>query len=128
MIRTKVILKLRPEINRINTELDSTVVEKFQNNTLRPILKIQHDLLILFFHCCLIKNKILFEKLSESEKESTLNQLFQKDLAFRNQSLGIIIGLFTLDEYHSYEENSGDYTKRITTMLKQRILSTYDLV
>jgi hypothetical protein len=128
MIRTKVILKLRPEINRINTELDSTVVEKFQNNTLRPILKIQHDLLILVFHSCLIKNKILFEKLSESEKESTLNQLFQKDLAFRNQSLGIIIGLFTLDEYHSYEENSGDYTKRITTMLKQRILSTYDLV
>jgi hypothetical protein len=128
MIRTKVILKLRPEINRINTELDSTVVEKFQNNTLRPILKIQHDLLILLFHSCLIKNKILFEKLSESEKESTLNQLFQKDLAFRNQSLGIIIGLFTLDEYHSYEENSGDYTKRITTMLKQRILSTYDLV
>ncbi|HCD67012.1 MAG TPA: glyoxalase [Bacteroidetes bacterium] len=122
------ILKLRPEINRINTELDSTVVEKFQNNTLRPILKIQHDLLILVFHSCLIKNKILFEKLSESEKESTLNQLFQKDLAFRNQSLGIIIGLFTLDEYHSYEENSGDYTKRITTMLKQRILSTYDLV
>jgi len=128
MIRTKVILKLRPEINRINTELDSTVVEKFQNNTLRPILKIQHDLLILFFHSCLIKNKILFEKLSESEKKSTLNQLFQKDLAFRNQSLGIIIGLFTLDEYLSYEENSGDYTKRITTMLKQRILSTYDLV
>lgn len=128
MIRTKVILKLRPEINRINTELDSTVVEKFQNNTLRPILKIQHDLLILVFHSCLIKNKILFEKLSESEKKSTLNQLFQKDLAFRNQSLGIIIGLFTLDEYHSYEENSGDYTKRITTMLKQRILSTYDLV
>jgi hypothetical protein len=128
MIRTTVILKLRPEINRINTELDSTVVEKFQNNTLRPILKIQHDLLILVFHSCLIKNKILFEKLSESEKESTLNQLFQKDLAFRNQSLGIIIGLFTLDEYHSYEENSGDYTKRITTMLKQRILSTYDLV
>ena len=128
MIRTKVILKLRPEINRINTELDSTVVEKFQNNTLRPILKIQHDLLILVFHSCLIKNKILFEKLSESEKKSTLNQLFQKDLAFRNQCLGIIIGLFTLDEYHSYEENSGDYTKRITTMLKQRILSTYDLV
>ena len=81
MIRTKVILKLRPEINRINTELDSTVVEKFQNNTLRPILKIQHDLLILVFHSCLIKNKILFEKLSESEKESTLNQLFQKDQA-----------------------------------------------
>ncbi|MFY9280976.1 MAG: glyoxalase [Bacteroidia bacterium] len=128
MIRTKVILKLRPEINRINTELDSTVVEKFQNNTLRPILKIQHDLLILVFHSCLIKNKILFEKLSESEKKSTLNQLFQKDLAFRNQCLGIIIGLFTLDEYLSYEENSGDYTKRITTMLKQRILSTYDLV
>ena len=128
MIRTKVILKLRPEINRINTELDSTVVEKFQNNTLRPILKIQHDLLILFFHSCLIKNKILFENLSESEKESTLTQLFQKELAFRNQSLGIIIGLFTLEEYSHFAQEPGAYTKRITAMLKQRILSTYDLV
>ena len=128
MIRTKVILKLRPEINRINTELDSTVVEKFQNNTLRPILKIQHDLLILVFHSCLIKNKILFEKLSESEKESTLTQLFQKELAFRNQSLGIIIGLFTLEEYSHFAQEPGAYTKRITAMLKQRILSTYDLV
>lgn len=115
-------------LRRIKNELNSTLVEKFQNSTLRPILKFQHDLLMLVFHTCLIKNKILFENLSESEKESTLTQLFQKELAFRNQSLGIIIGLFTLEEYSHFAQEPGAYTKRITAMLKQRILSTYDLV
>lgn len=128
MNRTEDLLKLRPKLRRIKNELNSTLVEKFQNSTLRPILKFQHDLLMLVFHTCLIKNKILFENLSESEKESTLNQLFQKDLAFRNQSLGIIIGLFTLEEYSHFAQEPGAYTKRITAMLKQRILSTYDLV
>ncbi|HBN03255.1 MAG TPA: glyoxalase [Bacteroidetes bacterium] len=128
MNRTEDLLKLRPKLRRIKNELNSTLVEKFQNSTLRPILKFQHDLLMLVFHTCLIKNKILFENLSESEKESTLTQLFQKELAFRNQSLGIIIGLFTLEEYSHFAQEPGAYTKRITAMLKQRILSTYDLV
>jgi len=128
MNRTEDLLKLRPKLRRIKNELNSTLVEKFQNSTLRPILKFQHDLLMLVFHTCLIKNKILFENLSESEKESTLTQLFQKELAFRNQSLGIIIGLFTLEEYSHFAQEPGAYTKRITAMLKHRILSTYDLV
>ena len=128
MNRTEDLLKLRPKLRRIKNELNSTLVEKFQNSTLRPILKFQHDLLMLVFHTCLIKNKILFENLSESEKESTITQLFQKELAFRNQSLGIIIGLFTLEEYSHFAQEPGAYTKRITAMLKQRILSTYDLV
>ena len=128
MNRTEDLLKLRPKLRRIKNELNSTLVEKFQNSTLRPILKFQHDLLMLVFHTCLIKNKILFENRSESEKESTLTQLFQKELAFRNQSLGIIIGLFTLEEYSHFAQEPGAYTKRITAMLKQRILSTYDLV
>ena len=128
MNRTEDLLKLRPKLRRIKNELNSTLVEIFQNSTLRPILKFQHDLLMLVFHTCLIKNKILFENLSESEKESTLTQLFQKELAFRNQSLGIIIGLFTLEEYSHFAQEPGAYTKRITAMLKQRILSTYDLV
>lgn len=128
MNRTEDLLKLRPKIKRIKHELASTVAEEFQNRTLRPILKLQHDILVSLFHSCLSKHKIQFEELNQDEKESLINLLFQKDLAYRNQSIGIVIGLFTLEEYKHFAQEPGTNTKRITTMLKQRIISTYNTV
>ena len=77
------------------------------------------------FRACLDKNKVRIEELSKEEKEAKINQLFQKDLSFKNQSLGAIIGLLTVEEYIIYAEDISSYNRRIVTMLKQRIMSTY---
>ena len=100
-------------------------MEQFQNNTLRPILKFQHDILLVLFHACLAKNKSAFTGLSAEEKEKKINQLFQKDLRFKNQSLGAIVGMLTAEEYAIYAEDTSSLDRRIVSMLKQRIMSTY---
>lgn len=125
MNRTEALLQLRPKIKTIKQHLNTVDVEQFQNDTLRPVLKFQHDILLALFNACLSRNKVLFEELSTEEKETKITQLFQKDLSFKNQSLGAVLGMLTLEEYRTYSEESSAYNRRIIAMLKQRIMSTY---
>jgi hypothetical protein len=125
MNRTEDLLKLRPKIKTIQQDLNTSETEKYQNDTLRPLLKFQHDILLCLFHASLTKNKARFTELSLEEKEEKLNQIFQKDLSFKNQSIGAVIGMLSLDEYEVYISDMAAYNRRIVTMLKQRIMSTY---
>jgi hypothetical protein len=125
MNRNEELLKLRPKIKTIINGLKTSSTEQFQNNTLRPILKFQHDILLRLYHTCLAKNKSLFDGLTAEEQEAKINQLFQKDLRFKNQSLGAIVGMLTAEEYAIYAEDTSSFDRRIVTMLKQRIMSTY---
>ena len=125
MNRTEELLKLRPKIKTIKQDLKTTSEEQFQNDTLRPILKFQHEILLALFHACLLKNKSRFDDLSLEEKEAKINMLFQKDLSFKNQSLGAVIGMLSVSEYTVYTEHASAYNRRIITMLKQRIMSTF---
>ena len=125
MNRSEELLKLRPKIKRIKLDLNTLSVEQFQNDTLRPILKIQHDLLLALFHTSLNKHKIQFDELTTEKKEEKLNELFQKNLNFKNQSLGAVLGLLTAEEFTAYQKDPSVYNRRIITMLKQRVMSTY---
>jgi hypothetical protein len=125
MNRTEDLLKLRPKIKTIQQDLNTSETEQYQNNTLRPILKFQHDILLGLFRTSLTKNKARFTELNREEKEEKLNQIFQKDLSFKNQSIGAVIGILTLEEYEVYTSDMAAYNRRIVTMLKQRIMSTY---
>ena len=125
MNRNEDLLKLRPKIKTIQQDLNTSETEQYQNDTLRPILKFQHDILLCLFHASLTKNKARFTELSLEEKEEKLNQIFQKDLSFKNQSIGAVIGMLSLDEYEVYISDMAAYNRRIVTMLKQRIMSTY---
>lgn len=125
MNRTEELLKLRPKIKTIKKDLDTTEIEQFQNDTIRPILKFQHDILLTIFHDSLAKHKIQFNDLKLEEKEAKLDQLFQKNLSFKNQSIGAVIGMLTKEEFVHYSSDTSTYNRRIVTMLKQRIMSTY---
>jgi len=125
MNRTEALLQLRPKIKTIKQHVNTADLEQFQNDTLRPVLKFQHDILLALFNSCLSRNKVLFKELSTEEKEIKITQLFQKDLSFKNQSLGAVLGMLTLEEYRTYSKESSAYNRRIITILKQRIMSTY---
>ncbi len=125
MNRTEELLNLRPKIKSIQQDLNTSHLEQFQNDKLRPILKLQHEIVLALFQSNLFRNKVLFAELKVEEKRSKLDQLFQKDLSFKNQSIGAVIGMLTLDEYTVYTKDTSAHNRRIITMLKQRIMSTY---
>lgn len=107
---------------------ESLSEEYFQNNTLRPILKLQNDLLIEVFKNYAVKQKNTFFELSPDKKEKYIENVIQKDIKFRNSLKGIIIALFSVEEYLEYIKNSSNLNKRMMTMLIERLKSQVQLL
>ena len=101
--------------------------EVFQNEVLRPILKLQNDLFIASFVNHVAKNKIDFSTFSVEKKLAMIENAVQKDIKYRNALKGMIIGLFTADEYAQYIKNSSSLNKRMMGMLIERLKSQVQL-
>ena len=95
--------------------------ENFQNTTLRPILKFQNDLFIAFFKEYIHRYKNVFYGLSIEERMKYIDNAIQKNTKFRNTLKGIIVGMFTIDEYLKYSENPSEFGKRMMQMLSERL-------
>ena len=106
-----------------NENIESLSEEYFQNNTLRPILKLQNELLIEVFKNYATKQKNTFFDLSPEKKEKYIENAIQKDLKFRNSLKGMIIGLFSVEEYQEYIKNSSNLNKRMMNLLIERLKS-----
>ena len=114
---------IRPEIKGINDVKNKTIEEAFQNQTLRPIIKMQHNLLVAYFGAYIVSSKSKFDVMSNLKKNEFIRNVFKKDNTFKAELKGIIIGQFTLDEYQTYCRHKSDFNKRILTMVEQRITS-----
>ena len=125
--RNQIILQLRGEAIGLITN-ESSTEEQFQNATLRPILKLQNDLLIAIFINYCIKQKSTFFKLNINKKLEYIEQNIQRDMKFRDFLKGIIIAFFTIEEYENYAKNASNLNKRIITMLIERIQSQVQLI
>ena len=105
----------------------STTEESFQNEVLRPILKLQNELFIASFINYIANNKAGFYSQNVDAKLATIENVIQKDIKFRNTMKGIVVGLFTADEYAAYAKNATNINKRMMTMLVERLKSQFQL-
>ena len=106
---------------------ESTTEESFQNKVLRPILKLQNDLFVALLINYIDKNTPGFYSKTIDVKLTLIENAIQKDIQFRNVMKGIIIGLFTADEYVIYAKNSSNINKRMMSMLAERLKSQVHL-
>ena len=121
------VLELRGEtFGTINNQSSSE--EVFQNKTLRPILKMQNDLFIQVFINYAIKQKNVFFGLTPEKKMVYIENVIQRDIKFRNSLKGMIIALFTLEEYAEYIQLSSNLNKRMMNMLVERLKSQIQLI
>jgi hypothetical protein len=123
-MREKNILSIRPQLNLLPVE-DSTDIELFQNETLRPVLKLQHDIVVALFKYNIRQRNTPFETLPNASREKAIVLILQKDLPLRNQLFGIVVGLLTHSELHFYLENEPELSRRIRDLLTQRIASAF---
>ena len=101
--------------------------ELFQNQTIRPILKLQNDLFVAVFLNYVNKNKADFYTYSVERKLQTIENSIQKDIKFRNSLKGIVMALFTTEEYETYIQNSSSLNKRMMNLLIERLKSQVQL-
>ena len=125
--KDEALLELRKSATGIINE-DSSAEERFQNQTLRPILKVQNELLLeVFINYAKVQKGVFFE-LSISKKQLYIENALQKDLKFSNSLKGMIIGLFTIAEYKEYSLNNSNINKRIGNLLMERFKSQMQLL
>lgn len=122
--RTEDLLAIRTQIlsAKINDNMSSD--ELFQNTTLRPVIKMQHDLLIAVFRNYIAKHKNVFYELSLEKQLAYIENSIHKDMKFRNSLKGMIIGQFTVEEYDLYIKNSSALNKRMMNIVKERLIDS----
>ncbi|WP_233861459.1 glyoxalase [Tenacibaculum piscium] len=110
-------ISIRPVLN-LSSEIP---VEDFQNKTVRPILKLQHELIIQFFIFFCKNQKVDIVHIEKEKFNKAVNTITKKNINLKNQFLGLIIGQFTVAEFEFYKNNTADINKRILMMIGQRI-------
>ncbi len=105
------LLKLKPS---------STPTEQFQNEVLRPILKLQNDIYVSLFQSYITKNKVELESEHDFLRDQ-VKSICQKNNALKNQLIGITIGMFETSELKSYSEQPNEFNKRIIQMIAERV-------
>lgn len=111
-------LAIRPEIPGLEPAVKPA--ERFQNATLRPILKMQNDLLLAIFANYLQRRKVPFSQFSQLKKLEWIESSLQKDQRLRHLLLGAVIGLFSLEEWAEYQDSEAELSRRTLAMLTRR--------
>ncbi len=96
-------------------------LERFQTETLRPVLKMQHDLLVAIFADYITQQKVKLQALSADQYTDFVYQALTKDQALKNTLLGTVVGQLTLAEYRFYSANRQEIAKRLMKFMAKRI-------
>ena len=125
--RDNQLLAVRPTISTIRLSDNMSTEERFQNVTLRPIIKLQNNLFVEVFRNYIKKHKNVFYKLTLERRMYYIDNAIHKDIKFRNSLKGMVIGQFTTEEYTTYIENSSALNKRMMNIVIQRLQSNIQL-
>lgn len=101
----------------------TSATETFQNQTLRPVLKLQNEIYLMLFKDYALRKTSDFETLKKEQKINFIDQSLQKDNALRNTMIGMTIGMLTPEEMEIYLSDTKEFNKRIISMLTERIKS-----
>ena len=112
--------KERPIIKDL-VKKHTTEIESFQNTIVRPIIKMQHPLLVASFKNYLEKRKVDLQSCSDLEINNKIKSIYNKDISYRNISLGLIVGHFSTSEFSYYINYSSEINKRIIKIIHQRV-------
>ena len=120
--------KVRPKLPVALTEGELKEEELFQNMILRPVIKMQHDLLIMRVKSHLNSKRVRFNVMDNKKRTEAIIQAFQNDHNLKKEIQGMIIGQLTVLEFQQYLKSERSLNKRIVQMVRNRMIdSLFDL-
>ncbi|MEI6408405.1 MAG: hypothetical protein WCR52_03410 [Bacteroidota bacterium] len=123
MRNEQLLVKARPLLNLDHPQTGPD--EAFQNKTLRPILKMQHPLLLAAFEHYSEKRFQNFIGLPVEARGAWITESLRNDARLRNILTGMVIGQFTTAEFQEFTENRSEKMRRLLNLLSQRLESAY---
>ena len=116
--------KVRPNLPKSLIEGHIKEEELFQNMVLRPVIKMQHDILILRVQSHFLSKKIVFHMMDKKKRVNAIESAFQNDNAFKKEVQGMILGQLNPEEFKSYLKSERSMNKRIIQMVRNRMLDS----
>lgn len=100
---------------------DQSEVEAFHHQVLRPLLKLQNDLLLAQFAAWMKENKQTFANKEAGDQRVLIENACKTHKRLRAQAFGIIAGVMTRKEYLFYLDHQREIHKRMTSMWSKRV-------
>ena len=116
--------KVRPKLPDAITEGELKEEELFQNMVLRPVVKMQHDLLIMRLKSHFRSKRVLFNVMDNKKRTEAIIQAFQNDHYLKKEIQGMITGQLSLIEYQQYQKSERSLNKRIIQMVRNRMIDS----
>ena len=116
--------KVRPKLPDALTEGELKEEELFQNMVLRPVIKMQHDVLILRVKSYFTSKRVMFNIMDKKKRTLAIERAFLGDNAFKKEIQGMILGQLNTSEYQRYLKNERKMNKRIIQMVRNRMLDS----
>lgn len=119
MNRDHLLPSIRPQLPPETA--DQQPMAQFQLHVLRPILKLQNELILSIFTDYLAEARQNPQVLSEERLRLLIDQALTRPTGLKPLLIGIIVGHFTAEEYTFYREHRTEIHKRLTRFLSKRI-------
>ena len=116
--------KVRPKLPDAITEGELKEEELFQNMVLRPIIKMQHDLLIIRVKSHFRSKRVLFNVMDNKKRTEAIINTFQSDYSLKKEIQGMITGQLSLVEFQQYLKSERSLNKRIIQMVRNRMIDS----
>ena len=116
--------KVRPKLPDSLTEGELKEEELFQNMVIRPVIKMQHDVLILRVKTYFTSKRVMFNVMDKKKRAMAIEKAFLGDNAFKKEIQGMILGQLDTSEYQHYLKYERTMNKRIIQMVRNRMLDS----
>ncbi|MDO7874945.1 hypothetical protein Q5H93_09395 [Hymenobacter sp. ASUV-10] len=118
---TTALLALRPIIATADTSEADTPAGLFLHATLRPVLKLQNDLLLLLVADFVRDHHIRLAP-NATEQQRQLTELLARNTKLRYTIVGLVTGQFTTAEYAFYRPHRAELNRRLLELAQRRVL------
>lgn len=113
------LLALRPAVPA--TPLDAAdTVGSFLHHTLRPVLKLQNQRLLLAVADFVRDHHIPFEGAGPTERQRMVLELLSRNTKLRYTIIGLMTGVFTSAELTFYREHRAELNRRLLELAVRR--------
>lgn len=116
-------MRERPIIPIELPEDQHKAAELFQNMVLRPILKMQHQVLYALAMNSVQNLNKNWAIMDRKKKDAAIRSVLQKDPKVKNTLIGCVLGQLSEEEVKIYLNDAKGFDKRISQMILERVLS-----
>jgi len=101
---------------------------EFLHATLRPVLKLQNDLLLAAVADFVHDHHMPVAKASPTDQQRQLAELLARNTKLRYTVVGLITALFTTEEYAFYRQHRPEINRRLLELAQKRVLDQAERV